>query len=116
MNENQISVDGVLISTEYAQNETVIKSIIPNRKNLPYYKYLKRYLHNELLQEYPELESEFARRIKLLGQEDQILTDAFLHIVEFSKEMLQHSDISIQDLPELELKRGFEYIKEQFII
>ncbi|CAA7392548.1 hypothetical protein [Chryseobacterium fistulae] len=115
MNENHISIDGVLVSSDYAQNETVIKSIIPNRKNLPYYKYLKRYLNDELLQEHPELESEFVRRVQLLGQEDQILTDAFLHIVEFSKEILQHSDIAFQDVPELELKKGFEYIKEQFI-
>lgn len=115
MNENLISIDGVLINSLYAQNETVINSIIPNRKRLPYYKYLQRYLNEELLQDLPELESEYVRRIKILGQEDQILTDAFLHVVEYSKELLEHSDVSIQNLPELELQKGFEFIREQFV-
>lgn len=115
MNQEMIDVDGVFISKEYTDNPTVMETIIPNRKKLPYYKALQRYLRGELLKDHPELESEYIRKIEILGLEDQIITEAFLFIIEYSKDLLQNSDVKTHDLPELELQKGFEFLKDQFI-
>ncbi len=112
---NIIIIDGVKIDSKYSTNIMLITSIIPNRKVLPYYRALKRYLNDEFVDNFPELESEYVRKIELLGMEDQIITDAFLNIIDFSISMLENSDITITDLTELELQEGFNYINQQFI-
>lgn len=107
-------IDGILVDSKYSSNITLLTSILPNRKVLPYYKALKRYLNFELLNNFPDKENEYVRKIELLGMEDQIITDAFLHIIDYSMEMLEYSDITIIDLAELELQQGFNFLNEQF--
>lgn len=113
MKSETFRLENLNIDSKYKNNQTLIESIIPNRKKFPYYRALKIYLHSQLLEEHPELEDEFVRRVQILNHEDQILTDAFLSICESSEELLRLSDISPSDLKQIELEIGFEHLVQQ---
>lgn len=113
MKSETFRLQNLNIDSKYVNNLTLIKSVIPNRKKLPYYRALKIYLHHQLLEDHPELEDEFVRRVQILNHEDQLLTDAFLCICESSDELLRLSDISPSDLKQIELEIGFQHLVQQ---